>query len=87
MFSLPIMKKFPGNVFSFKLLYDKSKTSSTGKAPKPRGKLERRLIETFSILSFGIEDIDIGNSSMWLFAKFNISKLVRLAIPGGIAKI
>lgn len=32
---LPSLKKFPGKTFSFKLLYDKSNTSSIGKAPKP----------------------------------------------------
>lgn len=32
---LPSLKKFPGKTFSFKLLYDKSKTSRTGNAPKP----------------------------------------------------
>lgn len=32
---LPSLKKFPGKTFSFKLLYDKSNTSRTGKAPKP----------------------------------------------------
>ena len=30
-------KKFPGRLFSFKLLYVRSRTSSAGKAPKPRG--------------------------------------------------
>lgn len=60
----PIMKKFPGNVFSFKLLYDKSRTSRTGNAPKPRGKVERRLIDTFKILNFGIDERETGSSSI-----------------------
>ena len=34
---LPIMKKFPGRLDSFKLLYVKSNTSNKGKAPNPRG--------------------------------------------------
>lgn len=81
------MKKFPGNVCSFKLLYDKSKTSNTGKAPNPLGKVFNLLMDTFRILSLGIEDNDTGSSSIWLLAKFNISKLIRLAIPGGIIDI
>lgn len=61
---LPIMKKLPGNVFSFKLLYDKSNTSSTGNAPKPRGNELKRLIDTLRMRSFGIDDKDTGNSSI-----------------------
>lgn len=34
---IPIIKKFPGRFFSFKLLYVKSNTSKTGKAPNPLG--------------------------------------------------
>lgn len=80
------MKKFPGKLFSFRLLYVKSKTSSTGKAPKPLGKLYNRFIETFKILSFGMEDNDNGSSSIWLFEKLIISKFVKFAKPGGTAK-
>lgn len=58
------MKKFPGNVVSFKLLYDKSSTSSTGNAPNPRGNELKRFIDTFSIRNFGIEDNDTGSSSI-----------------------
>lgn len=82
----PIMKKLPGNVFSFKLLYDKSSTSRTGNAPNPRGNAFRRLIERFKMRNFGIDEIDTGSSSTWLLAKFKISKFVKLAMPGGIAK-
>lgn len=78
------MKKFPGSAFSFKLLYDKSSTSKTGKAPKPRGRVLKRLIEQFKILSFGIEDNERGSSSKWLFDRFKISRLTKLAMPGGI---
>lgn len=84
--SVPIMKKFPGNVFSFKLLYVRSKTSSTGKAPKPLGKLSSLLMDKFKILNFGMEERDNGSSSMKLLAKFSISRLVKLAKPGGTAK-
>lgn len=80
---LPIIKKLPGSVCSFKLLYDKSKTSNTGKAPNPLGNVFNLLMDTFRILNFGIEDSDTGSSSIWLLAKFKISKLMRLAIPGG----
>lgn len=82
---LPIMKKFPGNAFSSKLLYDKSSTSKTGKAPKPRGNELRRFIDRFRIRNFGIDESETGSSSMWLLVKFNISKFVKLAMPGGIA--
>lgn len=37
--------------------------------------------------SLGIDEIETGNSSMWLLAKFRISKLVRFAMPGGITKM
>ena len=46
----------------------------------------KRLIEQFSIRSFGIDDKLIGNSSKWLFDKFRISKFTKFAIPGGRAK-
>lgn len=84
---LPIMKKFPGNVCSFKLLYDKSNTSNTGNAPNPLGNVFNRLIDTLRIRNFGIEDNETGSSSIWLLATFRISKLMRLAIPGGIMDI
>lgn len=104
---LPSLKKFPGKTFSFKLLYDKSNTSSIGKAPKPlkvvqilesqtisktnsrvthRGNELRRLIEQLRILNFGIDESDSGRSSKWLLDKFRISKLIKLAIPGGNTK-
>lgn len=35
--------------------------------------------------SFGIDDKDRGSSSIWLLARFRISRLVRLAKPGGTA--
>lgn len=79
------MKKFPGNVPSFKLLYDKSRTSSNGNAPKPLGNELRRLIDKFKMRSFGNDEIETGSSSMLLLATLRISKLVRLAMPGGIA--
>jgi hypothetical protein len=46
----------------------------------------RRLIEQFSIRSFGIDESDSGSSSKWLFDKFKISKLFKLAIAGGKTK-
>lgn len=58
------MKKLPGNAFSFKLLYDKSSTSRTGKAPNPRGNALRRFIERFKMRNLGIDEIDTGNSSI-----------------------
>lgn len=58
------MKKLPGSVFSLKLLYVRSRTSRTGNAPNPRGKLYRRFMERFKIRNFGIEDKDKGNSSI-----------------------
>lgn len=60
---IPIIKKLPGNVFSFKLLYDKSRISKTGKAPNPRGNEFKRFIEQFRIRNFGIDDNDNGSSS------------------------
>lgn len=39
----------------------------------------------FKILSFGNDDMEIGNSSIWLLNKLRISKLTKLANPGGIA--
>ena len=44
MLLLPITKKFAGRAFSFRLLYVKSRTSSWGKAPNPRGRLYKRFI-------------------------------------------
>ena len=41
----------------------------------------------FNILSFGIEEREVGNSSIILLQRFNISKFVRLAKPGGTSKI
>lgn len=41
---LPSIKKFPGKLDSLKLLYVKSKTSSTAKAPKPLGNESKRFI-------------------------------------------
>lgn len=41
----------------------------------------------FNILSFGIEDKDVGSSSTLLLQRFKISKLLRLANPGGTSKI
>lgn len=38
------MKKFPGRLDSFRLLYVKSRTSRTAKAPKPRGNESKRFI-------------------------------------------
>lgn len=38
------MKKFPGKLVSLKLLYVKSNTSRTAKAPKPRGNESKRFI-------------------------------------------
>lgn len=35
--------------------------------------------------NFGIEEIETGNSSIWLLAKVKISRFARLAMPGGIA--
>lgn len=80
---LPIMKKLPGKTCSDKLLYDRSSTSSTGNAPNPRGNWFSRLIDTLSMRSFGIDDNDTGKSTIWLLDKFNISKLMRFAMPGG----
>lgn len=40
---------------------------------------------TFKILNFGICDRDIGSSVMQLLKRFNISRLTRLARPGGTA--
>lgn len=80
---LPIIKKFPGSCFSSKLLYDKSNTSNTGKAPNPLGSVFKRFIETFKILNLGIDDKESGSSLRWLFDKFKISKFGKLAIPGG----
>lgn len=77
------MKKFPGSIFSFKLLYDKSSTSSTGNAPNPRGSVFSRLMEQLRILSFGIDDSERGSSSSWLLDRFKISRLIRFAMPGG----
>ena len=51
-----------------------------------RGSELRRLIEQLRILSFGIDDSDKGSSSKWLLDKFKISRLTRLAIPGGNTK-
>lgn len=82
---VPIIKKFPGNVPSFKLLYDKSSTSSNGNAPKPLGNELRRLIDKFKMRNFGNDEIETGSSSMLLLATLRISKLVRLAMPGGMA--
>lgn len=58
------MKKFPGNESSLKLLYVKSKTSRTGKAPNPLGNVYNLLIDKFKILSLGIDDNDNGSSSI-----------------------
>lgn len=82
---IPIMKKFPGRFFSFKLLYVRSNTSKTGKAPNPLGSEYSRFSDKFKMRSFGIDDKDRGSSSIWLLARFRISKLVRLAKPGGTA--
>lgn len=60
----PIIKKFPGRAFSFKLLYVKSRISSTGNAPKPLGSPYNRLSDTFKIRSLGKEDKLTGNSSI-----------------------
>lgn len=57
------MKKFPGNVFSFKLLYVRSNTSKTGKAPNPLGSTLNLLNDRFKILSLGIDESDKGKSS------------------------
>lgn len=35
--------------------------------------------------NLGMEDNDKGNSSMWLFARFNISRFTKFARPGGTA--
>lgn len=40
----------------------------------------------FNIRSFGIDERDVGSSSIMLLQRFNISKLVRLAKPGGTSK-
>lgn len=77
------MKKFPGSVCSLKLLYDKSSTSNTGNAPKPRGSVFKRLIEQLRIRNLGIDDNDNGSSSKWLFEQFRISRFTKLAMPGG----
>lgn len=42
--NLPRMKKLAGSDLSDKLLYVKSRTSSDGKAPNPRGKVFNRFI-------------------------------------------
>lgn len=81
--SLPIIKKFPGRVFSLILLYVKSKISMTGNAPKPLGNPYSLLSETLKILSLGNEDRLTGSSSIWLLARFNISKFIKLAKAAG----
>lgn len=81
------MKKLPGRRVSSKLLYDKSSTSSTGKAPNPRGRLLRRFIDTFKIRSFGMDEMELGTSSSKLFERFKISKFVKFAMLGGRTKI
>lgn len=40
----------------------------------------------FNILSFGIEERDVGSSSTMLLQRFKISKFVRLAKPGGTSE-
>lgn len=62
MSDLPIIKKFPGNTFSFKLLYVRSNISSTGKEPKPLGKLYSLFNETLRILNLGSDDKLTGSS-------------------------
>lgn len=57
------MKKFPGSVFSLKLLYERSNTSNTGKAPNPLGKTLNLLKDKLRIRSFGIDDNERGSSS------------------------
>lgn len=58
------MKKFPGKVFSLRLLYVRSKISKAGNAPKPLGKEFNLLMETLRILNFGKEEMLTGNSSI-----------------------
>ena len=38
---------------------------------------------TLKIRNFGIEDKEVGSSSIWLLKRFKISKLIRLATAGG----
>jgi hypothetical protein len=33
--------------------------------------------------NFGMEDKEVGSSSIWLLKRFKISKLIRFARPGG----
>lgn len=42
-----------------------------------------RLMDTLSIRSFGIEEMETGNSWRLLLHTFRISRLIRLAIPAG----
>lgn len=81
--SLPIIKKFPGSVFSLILLYVKSNISMTGNAPKPLGNPYSLLIETLNILNLGSEDKLTGRSSIWLLARLSISKFIKLAKAAG----
>lgn len=59
---------------------------TTFKTMTHRGSELSRLMEQLRIRSFGIDDSDSGNSSKWLFDRFKISKLLRLAIAGGNTK-
>ena len=43
-------QKFPGILSSLRLLYERSRTSRTGKDPNPLGKLSNRFIARFKIL-------------------------------------
>lgn len=81
------MKKLPGNESSFKLLQVRSSTSRAGNAPKPRGSEHNLFIDMLSILNLGSDERERGSSSMWLFVRFRISRLIKLANPGGMATI
>ena len=45
-----MIQKFPGILSSFKLLYERSRTSRTGNEPKPLGRLSKRFMAKFKIL-------------------------------------
>lgn len=78
------MKKFPGKLLSFRLLYVKSKTSNTGKAPKPRGRelslfiLQKKLVGSLIGMFNFVKTVKITPGSKYEVLALKTKRLVVL---------